>query len=140
MVQGLFMMAALRILIEDAHLRAESYGGPNKQYPGGASVKTLYLSDLDGTLLHSNERTGEYTNHVINEMTERGMTFSYVTARSFSTAQKVTAGLTAHIPLIVYNGAFIIDNATGEIMESVDFEGEAALIIRDLIEGGVYCG
>lgn len=39
-------------------------------------MKTLYVSDLDGTLLRSNETTSEYTNHVINTLTAQGMLFS----------------------------------------------------------------
>ena len=31
--------------------------------------RTLYVSDLDGTLLRSNERTSAYTNSVINRLT-----------------------------------------------------------------------
>ncbi|MGN0424714.1 MAG: HAD hydrolase family protein, partial [Acetatifactor sp.] len=38
-------------------------------------VSTLYVSDLDGTLLRSNEVTSEYTNSVINSLTDRGMIF-----------------------------------------------------------------
>ena len=73
-------------------------------------MSTLYVSDLDGTLLRSNEKTSEYTNKVINSLTERGMLFSYATARSLITAKKVTRGINAKIPLIVYNGASVIDN------------------------------
>lgn len=43
-------------------------------------MKTLYVSDLDGTLLRSDETTSEYTNSVINNLTDRGMIFSYATA------------------------------------------------------------
>jgi hydroxymethylpyrimidine pyrophosphatase-like HAD family hydrolase len=50
----------------------------------------LYVSDLDGTLLRSNEVTSEYTNHVINSLVSKGMLFSYATARSLITAKKVT--------------------------------------------------
>ena len=39
-------------------------------------MSTLYVSDLDGTLLRSNGRTSEYTNRVINRLTEKGMVFS----------------------------------------------------------------
>ncbi|MDE6789584.1 MAG: HAD family hydrolase, partial [Ruminococcus sp.] len=66
-------------------------------------MNTLYVSDLDGTLLRSNEITSDYTNSVINSLTDMGMIFSYATARSFITAKKVTKGLNARIPLIVYN-------------------------------------
>lgn len=38
--------------------------------------KTLYVSDLDGTLLRSNQTTSEYTNEVINSLTEKGIVFS----------------------------------------------------------------
>ena len=48
-------------------------------------MSTLYVSDLDGTLLHSDETTSEYTNTVINSLIENGMLFSYATARSFIT-------------------------------------------------------
>lgn len=60
--------------------------------------KTLYVSELDGTLLRSNQTTSEYTNEVINSLTEKGIIFSYATARSIYTSSKVTKGLDAKIP------------------------------------------
>ena len=85
-------------------------------------MTTLYVSDLDGTLLRSNETTSEYTNSIINGLADRGMIFSYATARSLITAKKVTNGIKAKIPLIVYNGAFIIDNVTDDILVANYFE------------------
>ena len=76
--------------------------------------RTLYVSDLDGTLLRSDQRTSDYTNRVINELTDRGMLFSYATARSYVSSHRVTAGLTARIPVILYNGAMTRDSVTGE--------------------------
>ena len=58
-------------------------------------MKTLYVSDLDGTLLRSDQKTSEYTNRIINQLVENGVLFSYATARSYYTAHKVTAGMTA---------------------------------------------
>ena len=46
-------------------------------------MKTLYVSDLDGTLLRSDAQTSEYTNQVINKLTSDGILFSYATARSY---------------------------------------------------------
>ena len=51
-------------------------------------MKTLYVSDLDGTLLRSDETTSEYTNSVINNLTDRGMIFSYATARSLRSEER----------------------------------------------------
>ena len=100
-------------------------------------MKTLYVSDLDGTLLRSNETTSEYTNEKLNHLTEKGMLFSYATARSYHTARKVTKGLEAKIPLIIYNGAFIIDNVTGEILLSNYFDKDVTDILDELIKNNI---
>lgn len=101
-------------------------------------MKCLYVSDLDGTLLRSEECLSEYTCGVINELTKKGMIFSYATARSLVTAKKVTAGLCAEIPLIVYNGAFIRDNVTEEILAANYFGEEILHVLDELFENGIY--
>lgn len=101
-------------------------------------MNTLYVSDLDGTLLRSNEITSEYTNRIINSLTEKGMIFSYATARSLITAKKVTAGLTAKIPLIVYNGAFVIDNISEELLIENYFDNAVESLLEELFYNEVY--
>lgn len=101
-------------------------------------MKTLYVSDLDGTLLRSDETTSEYTNNTINALTRQGMIFSYATARSLVTSRKVTRGLNAHIPVIVYNGAFVMDNLTGEIMIANYFDGTIRDVFTELFENHVH--
>ena len=101
-------------------------------------MKTLYVSDLDGTLLRSDETTSEYTNSVINNLTDRGMIFSYATARSLVTAKKVTKGLRAEIPLIVYNGAFIVDNLTGEVLAANYFDESVGSVLDDLLGNQIF--
>ena len=101
-------------------------------------MPTLYVSDLDGTLLRSNETTSAYTNQVIRELVEKGMLFSYATARSYVTASKVTRGLDARIPLIVYNGTMVIDNATGKLLLSNFFGNDVQDLLNDLIQHGIF--
>ena len=72
-------------------------------------MTTLYVSDLDGTLLNSNQTLSPFTIQTINQLVSDGMLFSYATARSYQTAKKVTQGLQAPFPLIVYNGACVRD-------------------------------
>lgn len=98
----------------------------------------LYISDLDGTLLRSNQMTSAYTNQVINRMTERGILFSYATARSIHTARIVTEGLNAKIPLILYNGVFIMDNQSGEIINANYFDDGVYSLLEDLFSQNIY--
>ena len=69
--------------------------------------KTLYVSDLDGTLLTPREDLSPFTIRVLNRLVEQGMAFTYATARSQHSADVVTRGLTKSLPVIIYNGAFI---------------------------------
>lgn len=101
--------------------------------------KILYVSDLDGTLLRGDEKTSAYTNEVINELTAKGMLFSYATARSYVTSTKCTAGLNAKIPIITYNGAIILENETFTVIHKTMFtEEEKQEIMNELLESGVY--
>jgi len=104
-----------------------------------AGQKTLYISDLDGTLLRRDQTVSPFTAEVINALTARGMHFSYATARSIVTASKITAPLTQNIPVIVYNGTFIVENGTGHILASHEFTPEEAeRILGILAAGGVH--
>ena len=98
-------------------------------------MKTLYVSDLDGTLLRSDQRTSTFTNAAINALVQEGMLFSYATARSYNTAHRATEGLTAAFPLILYNGAFILDNVSRKRLCENFFEKDPIVkLIRELIE------
>lgn len=102
-------------------------------------MKTLYISDLDGTLLRSDVKISEYTAKVVNEMANRGILFSYATARSRYSAGRLTAGLNAPIPIVVYNGAAILQNNTYEVLESTGFtKEEYREILTGLLTAGVY--
>lgn len=92
--------------------------------------KTLFVSDLDGTLLNSHARTSDFTNRTINDLVARGMVFSYATARSFYSSSKVAAGLNAAFPVILYNGAIMLDNATGRRLMTNFFRPEEVADIR----------
>jgi len=78
--------------------------------------KTLYITDLDGTLLRRNQTISIYTAETVSALVQKGMIFSYATARSIATAAKITAAITPPFPVIVYNGTFIVENGTGRIL------------------------
>ena len=59
--------------------------------------RTLYISDLDGTLLNSRVEISSYSADVINRLVrEQGLIFSYATARSPVTAFPVTKNLSTN--------------------------------------------
>lgn len=78
--------------------------------------KTLFVSDLDGTLLDSAGRLTRETSDIINGMVERGLKFSFATARSYYTAMQVASELALRVPMILHNGVFIRDGRTGEYL------------------------
>jgi len=83
-------------------------------------MKTLYVSDLDGTLITSRECVSEYSINILNKLIADGMNFTFATTRSMLTSFNATRGLKLSIPIIVYNGALIV-KPSGEIIESVTF-------------------
>ena len=95
--------------------------------------KTLYVTDLDGTLLNRQDRVSPFSISTINNLVENGMLFTYATARSLVSASKVTEGLSTNIPVIAYNGAFIIQPSTGEILSSEGFTEEERALVRDVL-------
>lgn len=101
-------------------------------------MRTLYVSDLDGTLLRSDATISDFTNQTVNQLVDEGMLFSYATARSIHTSRKVTRGLSAKIPLIVYNGAMVIDNADGSVLFNNFFGSDIVPLLKNLFSNGVF--
>lgn len=95
----------------------------------------LYVSDLDGTLLNTSASLSPYTIKIINCLVEKGMLFTYATARSLSSASVAAKGLNPKIPVIVYNGAYIMEPATGNILASESFTKEERSYVERKLSG-----
>ncbi len=95
---------------------------------------TLYVTDLDGTLLNSNDRISQYSIQTINGLVAKGMQFTYATARSLVSASVVAKGLSTTIPVIAYNGVLIINPATGEVLSSLSFSGKEAEYVQKILQ------
>lgn len=96
-------------------------------------MKTLYVTDLDGTLLNSQDTISPYSLEIINRLVEQGMFFTYATARSLVSASVVTKGISTKIPIIAYNGTFIFDPSTGGIIASEGFQKEERAMVKDVL-------
>ena len=96
-------------------------------------MKTLYVTDLDGTLLNKKNKVSEYSKTVINRLIKEGIEFTYATARSLTSAKVVTEGLRLKLPVIVYNGAFIIETDSQKVIASSGFSIEERQFIIQLL-------
>lgn len=97
-------------------------------------MKTLYVTDLDGTLLNTKDRVSEYSISTINRLIENGMLFTYATARSLVSASVVTQGLTFSMPVIVYNGGLVIQPKSGEVLSSIEFSRQEREKVVEVIK------
>lgn len=98
------------------------------------NAQTLYISDLDGTLLNGESRVSPKSAEILNKLIGDGLNFTYATARSLSSARIATDGLSVNMPVIVYNGVFIRMSLSGETLLSNVFSGETAERTARLLE------
>lgn len=77
-------------------------------------MMTLYVTDLDGTLLKSDKTLSEYSKNTLNRLIENGVCFTYATARSFASASPLVNSLKLNLPAVTFNGVFVIDPKNGE--------------------------
>lgn len=95
-------------------------------------MKTLYVSDLDGTLLDNKAQLTETSRGMICPLIKEGMLFTVATARSQS-AIKYLRDLDVQIPSIHLNGVLIYDNKRKSYIDCVSMDTPTAQeIIRIL--------
>lgn len=78
---------------------------------------TLYVTDLDGTLLRDDATVSPRSIELINSAISRGAFFTYATARSFTSSRRVTAELELRLPVITYGGTVLAHQETGQAHE-----------------------
>ena len=101
---------------------------------------TLYVSDLDGTLMRNNERLSEFTVETLNELLGRGLPFTFATARSIESARVITGELKINLPVITRNGAVLADNSTGKHLQKSVFTQEEVVLLKKLLPELPSCG
>jgi len=96
-------------------------------------MKTLYASDLDGTLLTKEERVSPYSCEKLNRMIENGLLFTFATARSVSSARNAVRGLDVTAPVILYNGGLVYDFNAKRDLHSVLFADDVKEYVLSLL-------
>lgn len=77
-------------------------------------MKTLYITDLDGTLLDANSQVSAEAVEVLNPMLDEGLLFTVATARTPATVVPMLSRLHTRLPFIVLNGAATWDSQKGD--------------------------
>jgi 5-amino-6-(5-phospho-D-ribitylamino)uracil phosphatase len=77
----------------------------------------LYVSDLDGTLLLSDGSFPEDYKKRLNRLIDLGMRFTIATARNYDSAHPILNGLNLNLPVILFNGVYLVDFNNGRILE-----------------------
>jgi hypothetical protein len=114
-------------------------------------LKTLYVSDLDGTLLDASSRVSDESLRILNDLIAKGAMFTVATARTQATVQpmlqnllpaKTPAGL--DIPAIIMTGAGYWNRR----LERLDYlrmmsDSDVEIVLREFRRAGVepfqYC-
>lgn len=91
---------------------------------------TLFITDLDGTLLNDNSKLSQHSIDIINDLIAKGVYFTYATASAFARSSIKAEGINWSLPIITYNGAITLDPKSGDVIKSFTMKKEN---IKDII-------
>ncbi|MDE6028537.1 MAG: HAD family hydrolase [Muribaculaceae bacterium] len=95
--------------------------------------KTLYVSDLDGTLLQPDSRLSDTTLSILNRLISEGALFTIATARTPATVASIIDGLDLRLPAIVMTGTALWDKRDNSY-SNVHYMNDEA--VKELV--GIY--
>jgi len=96
--------------------------------------KTLYVTDLDGTLLNSNKELSPMTRKTVNSFIADGGYFTVATARTAASASIILAGLDLSLPAVLMNGAVFYDFKHKKYIRTETIAETEACTIADTIK------
>lgn len=96
--------------------------------------KSLYISDLDGTLLNRHKRISEYTRKTLNTFIASGGCFSVATARTAVSSTQILSGLSLNLPVVLMNGAVIYDILNGKYIKTEVIPEAAVFAIVEVLK------
>ncbi len=105
-------------------------------------TKTLYVSDMEGTLLLPDKTIGSYTRETLNALSvSDGLCFSVATARSIATVYDMLAGADISAPVITLNGTCLFDLHTRRYLDACYLPSETArrlLCLMDELDAELF--
>lgn len=98
------------------------------------NMKTLYISDLDGTLLQPNAMLSKRTVRILNNLMSQGILFTAATARSIASVKYILKNLELTLPIILMNGVCIYDPVKKDYISIETLSKKDAGILISMIE------
>ena len=93
---------------------------------------TLYISDLDGTLLGKDAKLSKRTADIISGLIDEGMLFTAATARSLSSVG-ILEKLRLRIPCVQLNGVLMYDFPKRQYTDCTPIDTESARKVIDVL-------
>lgn len=97
-------------------------------------MKTLYITDLDGTLLTNKGGLKDRAAEMIKRMSDKGVLFTYATARRFTSAGFIMQKAGIKLPVITMNGVIIADGQNGAIIKLNGFKEGQLEEVKEIIK------
>lgn len=102
-------------------------------------MKTLYVSDLDGTLLDKNATVPPAASEALCRLCENGVAVTFATARTIRSVKHILADVPTEYPVALMNGVLICDMTDGgeKYLSAAYFDISVFDMVRGVLEG---CG
>ena len=81
-------------------------------------MKTLYITDLDGTLLNSDGKLSANCQNMLNQLISDGLLFTVATARTNATVLNMFKNVRLNMPFVLMNGVLIYDPISNRYISS----------------------
>lgn len=96
--------------------------------------KTLYVTDMDGTLLGPDSKISCDTARIITDLSEHGAIITVATARTPATVEPLLCDTLTSGPAIVMTGASLWNREQKKYMSPAFIEPVTAVAVRDVME------
>lgn len=107
-------------------------------------IKTLFVTDLDGTLLTPDVTVSARSRELLTPLLQAGLPLSVATARTSFSVLPILSGLPFSLPLILQNGSVLHDPQSDRIVRAETVAADAFLQVTALyremgFNGFVFC-
>ena len=94
--------------------------------------KTLFISDLDGTLLNNNAKISDYTANTLNSMINEGVMFTVASARSIISASDILKCVKWKHNGVFMNGVLLCDINSHKTIDYKNIDSKSAEKLIDI--------